>query len=403
MGLRNSATVSVYLSYALQATALAMSWQFVSLFVKHDLGAPDFLTITIVWAAPAFINIVAVNIWGALSDRAGARKPFMIIGFFGYALTFSLYSFVYDSFQYLVVAMAGAVISSAALPVGQALLTTNVENKGERLGYFISAQSAGWFFGALSSGLLYDILGMAVLYRIAAVFCVAALVTCLLFVRDVPVEANLDTPSSSLITILREPGMLRLVGAVGLSQIGMNAVSFMMSIMIVDELGGQAYYVGLANSAATLIAVVITGYIGKLIDRKGPAKILVISMVSYVVFAFGFAIVNDPVAASIMWALPIYPLSSTAAYALGAFLSDRSERGRAMSLVSGAQNTGSAVGPVVGGLFAQYVFNSVQPISWINMLFNAAGFILAFSLIGLAASRNSSKAKASDNTEFHKP
>lgn len=400
MGLRDKATVSVYIAYALQSAALAMSWQFVSLFVKHELGAPDFLTITAIWAAPAFINIVAVNFWGAFSDRVGERKPFMIVGFFGYALTFSLYSMVYSSVQYLVVAVLGAVISSAALPAGQALLTTDVDNKGERLGYFISAQSAGWFFGALASGLLYDVIGMFSLYRIAALFCVAALISCAIFVRDIPVVVDREMPDTRLSAIIREPGMIRLIGAVGLSQIGMNAVSFMMSIMIVDELGGQAYYVGFANSAATLIAVVITGYIGRVIDRRGPAKILSIAMLSYAVFAFGFAIVNNPVAAAVMWALPIYPLSSTAAFSLGAVLSGKRERGRAMSLVSGAQNTGSAFGPIVGGLFAQYVFGSVQPISWINMAFNIVAFIIALTLIGLVSSRRAPRKRNEENNEI---
>ncbi|TFG07299.1 MFS transporter [Candidatus Thorarchaeota archaeon] len=96
---------------------------------------------------------------------------------------------------------------------------------------------------------------------------------------------------------------------------------------------------------------------------------------------------DNPVAAAVMWALPIYPLSSTAAFALGALLSEKRERGRAMSLVSGAQNAGSAFGPIVGGLFAQYVFGSVQPISWINMTFNIVAFVITLSIIGLVSSR----------------
>ncbi|MHA2433604.1 MAG: hypothetical protein ACXADO_10290 [Candidatus Thorarchaeota archaeon] len=83
MGLRDRATIAVYVVYGLQATAMAISWQFVTFFVKHELGAPDFLTLTVVYSAPAFINIAAVNFWGSFSDRAKARKPFMMVGFFG--------------------------------------------------------------------------------------------------------------------------------------------------------------------------------------------------------------------------------------------------------------------------------------------------------------------------------
>ncbi|MFX1265978.1 MAG: MFS transporter, partial [Promethearchaeota archaeon] len=130
----------------------------------------------------------------------------------------------------------------------------------------------------------------------------------------------------------------------------------------------------------------ITGYVGRIVDRRGPVKILIIAMSSYIVFAFGFAIVTDPITATVMWALPIYPLSSTAAYALGSLVSGETERGRAMSLISGAQNSGSAFGPIVGGLFAEFVFGRVQPVSWVNMAFNLVALLLAVSLLGVVGS-----------------
>lgn len=400
VGLGNRATAAVYLVFGLQSTGMAISWQFVTLFVKHELGAPDFLTLTIVWAAPAFVNIIAVNFWGAFSDRARARKPFMIVGFVGYAFTFALYSVVTTSIQFLGVGILGAILSSASMPAGTAHLTTRTKSKGERMGYFISVQSAGWFAGAFLSGVLYDLVGMFTLYRIAAIVCISATGIAAVYVRDLPPDEISETKRKiSFLQLLKKPGLSRLILLVAMSQIGMNAISFMYAIIVIDELGGLALYVGLSNSAATLIAVVITGYIGKIVDRRGPVKIMILSTISYVIFAFAFALVSDPIAASIMWSLPIYPLSSTAAYALASIISGEDERGRAMSLVSGAQNTGSAMGPVVGGLFAQFVFGSVQPVSWINMLFNLAAMILAISLIGVVGSGLPSNAEEEPNSE----
>jgi MFS family permease len=378
---------------------MAISWQFVTLFVKHELGASDFLTLTVVWAAPAFVSILAVNFWGAFSDRSRVRKPFMIVGFLGYAYTFTLYSLVTTSFQFLGVGVLGAILSSASMPAGTAHLTTGTKSKGERMGYFISVQSAGWFAGALLSGFLYDIVGMFTLYRFAAIVCVLATGFAILFVRDLPMEEVSEEKKTSFLDLVKRPGVARLTLLVALSQIGMNAVSFMYAIIIVDELGGLALYVGLSNSAATMIAVVITGYIGKVVDRRGPVKIMILATASYVVFAFAFALVSDSIAATIMWALPIYPLSSTAAYALASILSGEEERGRAMSLISGAQNTGSAMGPVVGGVFAQFVFGTVQPVSWINMLFNLVALALAFSLLGVVGSGLGARNKEAELVE----
>ncbi|MFX0054545.1 MAG: MFS transporter [Promethearchaeota archaeon] len=386
MGLRDRATVAVYLVYGLQSTGMAISWQFATLFVKHELGAPDFLTLTIVYATPSFVTIAAVNLWGAFSDRSRARKPFMIVGFLGYAYTFALYSFVTTSLQFLVVGVLGAILSSASLPAGTAHLTTGTKSKGERMGYFISVQSAGWFAGALLSGLLYDAIGMFTLYRIAAIACVFATGIAILFVQDLPVQEIPQEKKTSFITLIRKPGIARLSLLVALSQIGIGSISFMHAIIIVDELGGLALYVGLANSVATLIAVVVTGYIGKVVDRRGPVKILILAMLSYTVFGFAFALVSDPITATIMWALPIYPLASTAAFALASMISSEDERGRAMSLISGAQTTGTAIGPVVGGLFAQFVFGLVQPVAWIMMVFNFVALALGVSLLGILGS-----------------
>jgi MFS family permease len=92
-----------------------------------------------------------------------------------------------------------------------------------------------------------------------------------------------------------------------------------------------------------------------------------------------------------MWALPIYPLSSTATAALAAFITGEDERGRAMSLVYGAQNAGGWIGPIIGGIFAEYVFLSVQPIAFINSAFNFIALLLVISLIRTIGSLKESK------------
>lgn len=386
MGAIDRATLSVYFTYAMQAGAQAISWQFATFFVRHELHAPGFIELTIIYSAPALVVMFMSNVWGWLSDRIGKRKIFMIVGFLGYAISFLLYSFVTTSFEYLIIAVAGSIFYSAALPMGQAHLTTSTDRKGERLGYFVAAQSGGWFLGAIMSGMLYDYIGMFQLYRIAAALSLMATFSCMVFVRDIPfaVQSN-NGKQTSFGGLLRKPGMSRLTLAVTFSQIGMNAVSFLLAIIIVDELAGTTAFVGIANSAATIIALLVTGYIGKIVDRRGPVRILALGYLSYTIFAFFFAIVGDPILATIMWALPIYPLSSTATTALAALISGEAERGRAMSLVYGAQNAGSALGPILGGIFAEYIFLQAQPLSWINMVCNLIALLLAGSLLNVGS------------------
>ncbi|MGQ4871854.1 MAG: MFS transporter [Candidatus Thorarchaeota archaeon] len=383
MGTNSVSSWGLYLAFGLQSVGMAIGWQYITYFLKHELGVTSFILMTTIFAAPSFVMILAMSFWGAISDRVGKRKPFLLLGFTGYFATYLLYSFVSTSTEYFVIAVVGTFFSSAALPAGQALMTTDTHRKGERLALLLVAQSAGWFCGALFSGVLYDIVGMFVLYRIAALVSVVALVACALFVNDIALAFSTGESALGFIHLLGRPGMVRLLMAAILSTLGMSAVSSVTAIIISDELGGPTAFVGYANSAATALAALITGYVGRVIDRKGPVGVLISGLAMYCMFALAFALVTDPVSATILYALPLYPLVVTATSTFAALISGEEERGRAMGLVNGASNAGAAVGPIVGGVFADLVFHRAQPVSWINLVFNMIALVLAISLIGV--------------------
>ncbi|MHA2212938.1 MAG: MFS transporter [Candidatus Thorarchaeota archaeon] len=123
----------------------------------------------------------------------------------------------------------------------------------------------------------------------------------------------------------------------------------------------------------------MAGYVGVLVDRHGSVKILMSSYLSYVFFAVGFALVRYPLVAVAIWLLPIFSLTRIPALTLSALLSGEDERGRAISLALGARSVGKAIGPVLGGFFAQLMFEAVQPVSWLILFFS----FLALMLIGL--------------------
>ncbi len=392
----DSQILPLYLAYALQSVAQAMSWQFITYFVNVDLGEGSFLILAVVYAVPALVTTLAVYIWGSVSDRLARRRPFMVVGFVGYSMTFLLYSIVENSVQFLTVASVGAVISAAAIPVGQAYLTTGTQRRGEALGYFIVAQSAGWSVGAFSSGFLYDILGMRVIYIIASTLAITAAMICAVAVRERQIQRRNDRQNgSSLTRILRRPGMVRLMLAAGLSSLGNYAVSYMLMYIVVIELMGEEYFVGMANGIATLSAVVLTGLVGRIADRKGPAKILIFAYGWYMFYALALAITTDPVIAAALYAEPIYPFAVTGALTFAALVSDEEERGSAMGLINGAQNAGGALGPIVGALFSEFVFGRrAQPASWLNMIFNLAALMIALTLLSVSRRSVSGEAGA---------
>jgi MFS family permease len=372
--------IAVYLAYASQSMGQAMAWQFITFFAKHDLGESSHLVLAFVWAIPAFVTMIAVYLWGSLSDRVGRRKPFMVVGFIGYTYTFFLYSLVTDVFQFVLVAMAGAACSAAAIPAGQAYLTTKTAKKGQRLGFYMVVTSAGWFFGALASGLLHDMIGMFTMFRISAAICIVAVGVSAVLVKDLPIVQPTVHTKVRFRDMIRKPGMARLALMVTLNTVGIYATSFVMAIVVVDELGGPAAYVGYANSGATLAAVLITGFIGILADRHGAVPIMFTAYVSYSLYAIGWGLVTDPLLATVLYMLPIYALAQTGSYAFVARISADAERGSAMGIVNGAQNAGNALGPIVGGLFAEFIFLRFQPVAWVTLVFNLAAMIVCATL-----------------------
>ena len=69
-----------------------------------------------------------------------------------------------------------------------------------------------------------------------------------------------------------------------------------------------------------------------------------------------------------------------------------------MSLIYGAQNAGTFAGPVIGGLFAQFVFGVVQPISWLNMIFNVGALLIGISLLGIVGNGRASDVTSAKET-----
>jgi MFS family permease len=199
----------------------------------------------------------------------------------------------------------------------------------------------------------------------------------------VPITKIIETRKGSFRILLRKPGMIRLIFAYLMSMIGMHALTFLYAIIVVDELGGPHFYVGLANSTATLIAVIITGYIGKTTDRYGPSLVLTAAMGAYIIFSLSFALISDPILAMLLGAIPIYPLTNTASFTFAALISGEEERGRAMSIINGVHKAGTALGPIIGGIFAQYVFGIAQSIAWITLFFALIGLLLSLTLHGV--------------------
>ena len=94
--------LGLYISFAMLSTSQAISWQFMSYFILHDLHVTNYLLLNIIWSIGPLVMMIAMGVWGSISDRVGKRKPFILLGFVGYGATYLFSSFVADGFQYFI-------------------------------------------------------------------------------------------------------------------------------------------------------------------------------------------------------------------------------------------------------------------------------------------------------------
>ena len=106
-------------------------------------------------AVYSIMQFLFAPFWGRLSDRTG-RKPVLLIGVLGFALTFGLMGFA-QSLTMLILARALAgVLSSAALPTAMAYIAdiTEAKDRSRGVGLMGAAMGMGMIFGPMLGGLL---------------------------------------------------------------------------------------------------------------------------------------------------------------------------------------------------------------------------------------------------------
>ncbi len=301
------------------------------------------------------LQLVAVPIWGALSDRIG-RRPVLIVGLVGSTASYVLFAFA-GSYWALLVSRIVAGAMGATVGVAQAYIAdvTAPERRAHAMGMLGAAFALGFIFGPAIGGILsahsYASAGL-----VAAALCATHAVAALAWLPEAPQHRTAARERVSLGPLAAALAATLLLTA------AWAVIHVTLPLFGRDVLHDTPRRMGMLFAFMGVVSAIVQGgVVGRLAPRLGEWRLAVTGAVLLVL---GLALV--PGSAGTWWFLPALGVLSAGSALAGpsifAVVSRRAppgQQGAALGLTQTASTLGRIVGPTVAGfLIGEHGINS---------------------------------------------
>jgi len=340
---------------------------FLPLYVK-DLGTITNLSVEIlvgmVFSAQAFTMMIASPIWGIIADRYG-RKLMVERAMFGGAVMLLIMAFARSAEELIILrAIQGLITGSASAANALVASVAPRDRTGYAMGLIQVGRGSGIALGPLIGGAVADFYGYSAAFYVTAA---------LLFLSGVLVWVGIDeefVPEGARVNglsflaqwrhVLAAPGVIVAYSMRFMNRLGRMMIYPMIPLFVVilmrDAVRINTFtglVVGVGSATMTLSAL----YFGRLGDRIGHRRIVIISMIIAAVLYFGqsFAVMG--------WHLLV--LQAFVGVMLGGILpgisallaryTEVGEEGVVFGLDNSVQAGARTVAPLVGAFIANLI------------------------------------------------
>jgi len=347
--------------------AMSMIMPFLPLYIQQDFGVDDPHQVT-AWAGIIFgANFLTAGlvspIWGNLADKYG-RKIMILRSGYAMSVIIALTGFAGSLWQLLALRLLNGTVGGI-IPASTALVASTApkERAGWAQGLLQSFVVAGSIMGPLFGGILADKVGFRTIFVITGclILCATLLVTFMVkehFVRPPEKERTNLREDARLIFSTRPLPAIFFVTV--MIQFALFSIIPVLPIYIGSMLGSAAnvaFWAGVVQASMGTANVLASPRLGKLGDRIGPQKVLLVCLVLSSLLFIPQALVTS------VWQLAV--LRFLLGLCLGGLLPTvnallrRFTPSHMTSRVYGYNNSfvsiGSMLGPMTGGLMAGYV------------------------------------------------
>lgn len=353
----------------------------------HDLGAGG-LYIGFIFGAFSLSRTLLMPYFGRLSDRKG-RKPFIILGLFGYALISIAFIYSKNVTSLITIRLFHGVASAMLMPVIQAYVgdITPKGREGLTMGLFNMFMLFGLSLGPLIGGLIKDQFGLRTSFLCMGTLAMFGFVLCLFLLPPKASERVTGTPV--------EPKPWRSLLFDGtLASLLLFRFAYIVCIGIIwafvplyadIKFSLSSSSVGLLIMLGVLISGSMNVPMGFVADRLNKKIIIVMGglIIAYAILSFQWAAdFRAMVLAAVIFGIGggiSMPALMAAATLKG---NQNNAMGSVMALMNVAHSLGMLTGSLLGGIMMDiYQLEFAFPAGALTMIFSTGIFVIVTMVI----------------------
>ncbi|HEL1568096.1 TPA: multidrug efflux MFS transporter [Streptococcus suis] len=274
-----------WLGNFLTGTSFTLVMPFISVFVEElgvGPGQVEYYAGLAV-SVNALAAALMAPIWGSLADRYG-RKPMMVRAAFAMIFTMGGMAFVTNVFWLLALRVLNGVFTGY-IPNATALIASQVpkDKTGYALGTLSTGAVAGNLIGPTLGGILAEMFGVHTVFLLVGLLYAIVVLLTVFYIREdfVPVKKGEEMSVKEVFEQVKDRQML--VGLFVTSMIIIAAAQAVVPILTlyVRHLGqtdNLLFVAGFIISLPGMASLVTSGYLGKIGDRIGNHRLLLIAL-----------------------------------------------------------------------------------------------------------------------------
>ncbi|WP_449450585.1 multidrug efflux MFS transporter [Streptococcus suis] len=274
-----------WLGNFLTGTSFTLVMPFISVFVEElgvGPGQVEYYAGLAV-SVNALAAALMAPIWGSLADRYG-RKPMMVRAAFAMIFTMGGMAFVPNVFWLLALRVLNGVFTGY-IPNATALIASQVpkDKTGYALGTLSTGAVAGNLIGPTLGGILAEMFGVHMVFLLVGLLYAIVVLLTVFYIREdfIPVKKGEEMSVKEVFEQVKDRQML--VGLFVTSMIIIAAAQAVVPILTlyVRHLGqtdNLLFVAGFIISLPGMASLVTSGYLGKIGDRIGNHRLLLIAL-----------------------------------------------------------------------------------------------------------------------------